>query len=221
MKLSKIVLAAAVFAATGHAFAGGGGFGGGHGGHEHAKLDTNGDGSIDRSEAAARPGLAKRFDMLDANHDGRIDASERPQHHGQGGGGGFARLDANHDGSIDRTEAAARPHLLQRFDQLDANHDGRIDASERPQHHGMGGEGGKGERGERLARFDTDKDGRLSRAEVGDSRIAKHFDMIDANHDGFLTREELRAAMERHRAQRMQEGASPANGVGSGGTGHD
>jgi hypothetical protein len=35
-----------------------------------AKLDANGDGSIDRSEAAQHPRLAGKFDELDKNKDG-------------------------------------------------------------------------------------------------------------------------------------------------------
>lgn len=172
-------------------------------GARHARLDANGDGAIDRTEAAARPGFAARFDQLDRNHDGRLDASERPQH-GQRRGERFAKLDANHDGAVDRNEAKAVPKLAGKFDQLDRNHDGRIDAGERPQHHGRGGHG--------LARLDADRDGRLSRAEAANSRLAPKFDQIDANRDGFVDRAEMRAAFQRMRGER-------ANGVGSGGTG--
>lgn len=40
-----------------------------------ARLDTNGDGAIDRSEFRAQ--AARRFDRVDANRDGTIDAAER------------------------------------------------------------------------------------------------------------------------------------------------
>jgi Ca2+-binding EF-hand superfamily protein len=178
---------------------------GGHGGM--TKLDANGDGAIDRAEAAKMPGFAQRFDQLDKNHDGRIDASERPQRGMHGGHGGMAKLDANGDGTIDRTEAAKVPGFAQRFDQLDKNHDGRIDASERPQ---LGMRDGNG--GGRMARLDADHDGRLSRAEATNSPMAQKFDQLDANHDGFVDRDEARAAFKRMRDQH-------ANGVGSGGTG--
>ena len=162
------------------------------GGHGFARLDTNKDGTIDRSEAARHPGLAQRFDQLDANHDGRIDKTERPEH-GMRGGHGFAGLDANKDGAIDRSEAAKAPRLAERFDQLDKNRDGRIDKTERPQRAGRGG---------RLARLDTDHDGRLSRAEAGNTPMAKKFDQLDANRDGFVDRDEARAAFKRMRQQR-------------------
>ena len=52
------------------------------------RIDANGDGVIDRAEAAKVPRLAARFDQLDTDKDGRLSASERPQRmHGKRGGG--------------------------------------------------------------------------------------------------------------------------------------
>lgn len=48
---------------------------GGPGGGMFARLDTNGDGAIDRDEFRAQ--AARRFDRMDANKDGTIDAAER------------------------------------------------------------------------------------------------------------------------------------------------
>jgi hypothetical protein len=45
------------------------------GGRMLARLDTNGDGTIDRAEYRAQ--AARRFDRIDANKDGKIDAAER------------------------------------------------------------------------------------------------------------------------------------------------
>jgi len=153
------------------------------------RIDVNGDGMIDRSEAAAHPKLAERFDQLDTNRDGRIDASERPQR-GQGGrqGGGMAKLDTNGDGAIDRSEAAAYPKLAERFDQLDRNRDGRIDASERPQR-GQGGRQGGG-----IAKLDVNRDGAISLDEAaGHRRLLDKFEAIDTDADASLSREELQA----------------------------
>lgn len=70
-----------------------------------------------------------------------------------------------------------------------------------------GGKGGKGERAhkmhERLKAADTDGDGKISRAEaVALPRMAKHFDEIDTNKDGFITKEEMKAWHEKHAANK-------------------
>jgi hypothetical protein len=172
----------------------------------HAKLDTNGDGVIDRSEAAKAPKFAEHFDKLDANKDGRITADERPQRGMRDGKGGrgdrMAQLDTNKDGVIDRSEAAKAPKFAEHFDKLDANRDGRITAEERPQ---RGMRDGKGGHGDRMAQLDTNKDGRFSREELaGKERVLQNFAAIDSNQDGALSREEMQA---HHRAHRGERGA--------------
>jgi hypothetical protein len=70
----------------------GGPGGRGFGGRMFARLDTNGDGVIDREEYRAQAG--QRFDRMDTNKDGKVDAAERQaardameQMRGQRGGG--------------------------------------------------------------------------------------------------------------------------------------
>ena len=125
------------------------------------------------------------------------------------------KLDANGDGVIDRAEAAKAPRLSQNFDKLDANHDGKLGADERPQRgQGEGRPGGRGDRGDRgarMAQMDKNGDGKFSRDELaGHQRALEHFGDIDANKDGFLTREEMMAYHKAHRGERGPRGPQAA-----------
>lgn len=115
----------------------------------HAKLDTNGDGVIDRGEAAANPRMAGHFDTLDANKDGRITAEERPKKGGKPGrsaaGGRMAQLDTDKDGRFSRDELAGKDRALQNFAAIDINRDGFLTREEMAAYH-------KTRRGERSAR---------------------------------------------------------------------
>lgn len=67
----------------------------------------------------------------------------------------------------------------------------------------------KGERAhkmhDRIKAADKDGDGKISRAEaVALPRIAKHFDEIDTNKDGFVTKEELKARHDKRAAQKQK-----------------
>lgn len=159
-------------------------------------LDANGDGVIDRAEAARAPRMAERFSALDRNGDGRLTADERPKGkmHGRHKGhhGGLKRLDSDKDGRISRAEfdagqATRATKMAQRGDKhrkhagmmqhppmdfaaIDANRDGYLVGSELRAHH----ERMRPQReAERTARFNTrfteadlNRDGRLGRAEV-------------------------------------------------------
>ena len=61
---------------------------------------------------------------------------------------------------------------------------------------------------ERVKAADTNGDGMISREEAAAlPRIARHFDEIDANHDGQVTFDELRAHHEQQRALHEQKRA--------------
>lgn len=187
-----------------------------------AAIDTNRDGVIERSEAAANPRMARAFDRIDRNHDGHLTADERPLHRGgrhgkHGGHGGIERLDADKDGRISRAEfdagraqrdarmagQPARAGKAQRkpmdFAGIDANRDGYLVRNElRAYHERMRPQ----REAERKARFeakfreaDLNRDGRLGRVEVQEKmpRLAERFAWMDENRDGFLSRAEMQA----------------------------
>lgn len=109
------------------------------------KLDANGDGFIDKTEARGR--LADHFDQIDTNHDGRLSPDELKAAHGARHGmkdkaGRLAMLDTDHDGKVSWAEFSAG--IKTHFDRLDANHDGYLDAGElRTAHRHGGHHGGK------------------------------------------------------------------------------
>jgi len=129
---------------------------------------------------------------------------------GRGRGGpnvAFTLLDANSDGVLDETEIAAAPAALAK---LDKDGDGQITSDEvrqaMPQGRGRGGFGpgrGRGEQQENanadvveetvktLMAFDENGDGKLSKAELPE-RYQGIFERGDADHDGFLTPDEIR-----------------------------
>ena len=134
-----------------------------------------------------------------------VDGDAMRQERQQKADAAFADSDHNHDGKLSLAEwqAARNQKLAEQFRKLDANNDGALSQDELRQaherRHGMGGhhQGGEGMR-QKMQALDTDHDQALSRAEIGDKlpRLSENFDSIDNNHDGKITREEMRAARE-------------------------
>ena len=134
-------------------------------------LDKNGDGLVDRSEAAAHPRLAKHFDSIDGNKDGTLSTDEMKQarmtrrasgkhngHRGHRGMGMGMKLDVDKDGRISRAEAAAQPKFAARFDTMDVNKDGFVDRVDFQARRAQ-------RRNDCFDKADTDRDGKLSRDE--------------------------------------------------------
>lgn len=101
------------------------------------QADTNGDGMLNKAEAAALPRIAEHFDEIDADHNGQITPEElrafhekRRAAHGKDRAEHWKKLDTDGDGRISREEAKAAPRLLEHFDAIDTNKDGYITAEE-------------------------------------------------------------------------------------------
>lgn len=120
-----------------------------------------------------------------------------------GAGKGLARFDRDGNGVVTRTEM--RTTESEHFDKIDTNHDGQlsVDEIEAARREGAA---------KHFAAKDTDKDGKLSRAEVAKMPDAV-FARIDANHDGFLTPDELAQAHQGHGQKGFQRADTNGDGV--------
>jgi len=103
------------------------------------------------------------------------------------GGKMFAEADGDKDGKVTLAEAQAAS--IARFTAMDANKDGQLEEQEL---RAMGGRRGGPEMFKRL---DKNGDDKLSKDEAPE-RMREHFDRVDANKDGFVDQQELRARRE-------------------------
>jgi len=168
------------------------------------------DGAMTRDEVVAK--VRDHFSRFDADKDGSITTAEMGAIHGRMGehrmaeGGppqvmirehamhdpnaAFDRLDANKDGVISRDEFAKgreiriEKRIVRREKFKEARRSGKLEGTRM---HRMGGMGAH-----MIVMADTDKDGRVTLREA-ETLALQHFDQMDSNHDGRVTREERRA----------------------------
>lgn len=152
-------------------------------------FDLDGDGLVSADEF---PGEQDHFSSLDIDGDGYLDASESPSGPPPGGPDPadiLAEFDEDGDGLISLSEfMGPEDH----FDRLDADGDGYLNSEElstgRP-----GPPPGRG--GPGFDMDDADQDGMVSEAEF--SGPEELFNQLDADGDGYITREEVRSGSPR------------------------
>jgi hypothetical protein len=126
MKTVAILTALALGSAATLVLAADGPHGGRGMGERVRAADTNGDGLISRTEAAALPRLAEKFDAIDLNRDGQL---SRDEMHAFRQARVLNRMgDTDGDGKLSKAEALAKASA--RFDRVDSNHDGFVTADE-------------------------------------------------------------------------------------------
>lgn len=131
----------------------------------------------------------------------------------------FAEADKDRDGRLDKVEAQAfGDRLVRNFDRIDANRDGEIERSEMADARRHAAQGKRHQRMRSMHAYqrglfkgmDDDGNGAISRAELGDKvpRWAENFAVIDADANGEISADELKAHRQKmraeHRAQRPQ-----------------
>ena len=154
--------------------------GGRHGGRMQA-LDTDKDGRISRAEAnAGNAALAERFTRMDVNKDGYVDRADGQQRMKAERAAFFAGADANRDGKLSRDEFVVE-------------------------------QGARGaERREQFAQR-AQAAGKTAKARPAPTeaeqlqRAGAHFDRMDANKDGSVTKAEFDAPKPMHGRKGMRQ----------------
>ncbi|MEO2014770.1 MAG: hypothetical protein ABGZ53_10405, partial [Fuerstiella sp.] len=145
----------------------------------HDFADPNEPGRAENERRVQKPNPGIAFARLDANHDGQL----VPEELSEGAWGKLSRVDANHDWAVTMEEIRAA----------------RMEDERRVQ---------KPKPGAAFNHLDTSDDGRLTPDEVTPIAWMK-LSRADANEDGAVTLQELRAAREEHehRVRRPQPAA--------------
>jgi Ca2+-binding EF-hand superfamily protein len=121
--------------------------------------------------------LGEMFDTMDADKDGKLTYAEMEAHRKAE----FAAADTNKDGSLSADELSAR--ALVRFQEK---------LAERTQ--------------AMLDTMDNDSSGGLSEDEMGEGPGMRNFARLDADNDGAITKEEIKAGMKHRKKRGHDEG---------------
>ncbi len=119
------------------------------------------------------------------------------------GGMMMRHMDTNGDGKV--TKAEVLPRLTKRFDRVDANSDGKVTKAEAGEHVRKRVERRVNHMFERL---DANGDGTMTKAEL-ESQVDKHFARLDTDKNGEVSREEMgafRSAMRAHMRKFFDQG---------------
>ena len=149
-------------------------------------MDTNKDGAITTAEITERKGAMGEHGVghgMDHGGPGAMKMHDGPMHDPAKA---FDRLDANKDGMISRDEFAKGREMRIEKRIVMRDNGGNHGAK-----HGSGMGGGMGG-GHMIAMADANHDGRVTLAEA-ETMALQHFDKMDANRDGQVTRDERRA----------------------------
>jgi Ca2+-binding EF-hand superfamily protein len=120
----------------------------------------------------------------------------------KGGDDKFAKMDTNADGKITSSEHAAGGRTM--FQSMDTNKDGSVTAAEMDAAHAAHAgktEGMKRSSADKIKKMDTNGDGKLSASEH-ETGSRDMFAKSDANKDGSVTADEMKAAHQKHMADK-------------------
>lgn len=157
---------------------------------QFARTDANRDGFLTQEETQAQAANFPSGQQRLAKREQR--QAKRAQR--------LARLDTNRDGTISQEERQARiAARVGNQAQREARQAQRLER--RAQRQATRGTRGLRINDQRFARLDSDKDSRLSLAEVT-ARLVARFERLDANGDGAVTREERRSAPAQRQSRR-------------------
>jgi Ca2+-binding EF-hand superfamily protein len=181
------------------------------------RFDRNKDGVVEVAELPAP--MQKWLGKADTDGDGKLSEAELRAHADTMKKQHFARMDKNSDGALSADEVGERK--WKHLETADADKDGRVTQSELDQAFAsgkmrmmrdkkFGGErGARGEgHGRWIQKMDANQDGALTADEVGAEKWSR-ISVADADGDGKVTFDELKAAHDSGKLAPMKRGNRP------------